>query len=90
MYLLNSGYITNSYIYFVSLGSWITYQVMWDRDGQNSCRTREKQVEIYSFSYFFLKNLSRHEQLKQEEKMMEDQIKVNAEAVESLIRILSK
>merc|ERR1711862_498236 len=28
--------------------------------------------------------------LKQEEKMMEDQIKVNAEAVESLIRILSK
>merc|ERR1712025_75554 len=32
----------------------------------------------------------RHEQLKQEEKMMEDQIKVNAEAVESLIRILSK
>merc|ERR1712025_203729 len=33
---------------------------------------------------------NRHEQLKQEEKMMEDQIKVNAEAVESLIRILSK
>ena len=34
--------------------------------------------------------LCRHEQLKQEEKTMEDQIKVNAEAVESLIRILSK
>merc|ERR1719393_1107675 len=33
---------------------------------------------------------NRHEQLKQEEKTMEDQIKVNAEAVESLIRILSK
>merc|ERR1719384_1657341 len=33
---------------------------------------------------------NRHEQLKQEEKAMEDQIKVNAEAVESLIRILSK
>merc|ERR1719410_2551325 len=33
---------------------------------------------------------NRHEQLKQEEKSMEDQIKANAEAVESLIRILSK
>merc|ERR1712117_404697 len=33
---------------------------------------------------------NRHEQLKQEEKTMEDQIKVNAEAVESLIRLLSK
>merc|ERR1719211_876970 len=33
---------------------------------------------------------NRHEQLKQEEKTMEDQIKVNAEAVESLVRILSK
>ena len=50
---------------------------------------RETGGNIFFF-IFFLKNLSRHEQLKQEEKMMEDQIKVNAEAVESLIRILSK
>ena len=34
--------------------------------------------------------LCRHEQLKGEEKATEDQIKVNAEAVESLVRILSK
>merc|ERR1719410_1158856 len=33
---------------------------------------------------------TRHDQLKSEETTMEDQIKVNAEAVESLIRILSK
>merc|ERR1712241_682754 len=33
---------------------------------------------------------NRHEQLKGEEKATEDQIKVNAEAVESLVRILSK
>merc|ERR1719422_1713106 len=33
---------------------------------------------------------NRHEQLKQEEKMMEDQIKVNAEAVESLIRFYQR
>merc|ERR1719429_375413 len=33
---------------------------------------------------------TRHEQLKTDEKTMEDQIKVNAEAVESLNRILSK
>merc|ERR1712066_632799 len=33
---------------------------------------------------------TRHDQLKQEETLMDDQIKVNAEAVESLVRILSK
>merc|ERR1719189_2249942 len=33
---------------------------------------------------------TRHDQLKQEETLMDDQIKVNAEAVESLNRILSK
>ena len=32
----------------------------------------------------------RHDQLKQEEALMDDQIRVNAEAVESLNRILSK
>ena len=34
--------------------------------------------------------ICRHDQLKLEETTMEDQIKVNAEAVESLVRILSK
>merc|ERR1719327_585565 len=33
---------------------------------------------------------TRHDQLKQEESLMDDQIRVNAEAVESLNRILSK
>merc|ERR1719159_1235288 len=57
--------------------------------------TKEAGLPIKSCEIFMDRTVAgparnRHEQLKQEEKTMEDQIKVNAEAVESLIRILSK
>ena len=66
---------------------------MRDHHGQDGGRTGEEQVECLLTGQLCLQNITclcRHEQLKQEEKTMEDQIKVNAEAVESLIRILSK
>lgn len=74
------------------VGSWTADQILRNYNGQNCGRTCKKKANIFSESLcqIFYEQYFRHDQLKTDEKSMEDQIKVNAEAVESLNRILTK
>ena len=63
-------------------------EIVVDRTVAGPARTRYQSLNFPPL--INTTNLSRHDQLKQEESLMDDQIRVNAEAVESLNRILSK
>ena len=65
-------------------------EIVVDRTVAGPARIRYHSVISPPHKCKITQDFSRHDQLKQEESLMDDQIRVNAEAVESLNRILSK